>query len=98
MRLSAWNNAFYDALQARKLDEFWRQVGVFGLLAAAYIAIAVVRLVMQQRLVMRWRTSLTDQLLGAWLAPGNRVEVLMNGDGTMRRRLWPTAIGPRSDQ
>ena len=34
----------------------------------------------------------------AWLAPGNRVEVLMNGDGTMRRRLWPTAIGPRSDQ
>ncbi len=70
VRLSAWNNAFYDALQARKLDEFWRQVGVFGLLAAAYIAIAVVRLVMQQRLVMRWRTSLTDQLLGAWLAPG----------------------------
>ena len=70
VRLSEWNNAFYDALQARKLDEFWRQVGVFGLLAAAYIAVAVVRLVMQQRLVMRWRTSLTDQLLGAWLAPG----------------------------
>ena len=70
VRFSAWNNAFYDALQGRQLNEFWHQIAVFGLLAATYIVIAVVRLVMQQRLVMHWRTSLTDQLLGLWLQPG----------------------------
>jgi len=70
VRLSAWNAAFYDALQAHRVDAFWRQLAVFGALAAFYIAVAVARLVVQQRLVMRWRAALTDSLLGRWLAPG----------------------------
>lgn len=70
VRFSEWNNTFYDALQARDLAVFWRQLGVFGLLAAAFIVLAVVRQVVQQRLVMHWRTGLTEQLLGRWLSPG----------------------------
>lgn len=70
VRLSAWNAAFYDALQQRRLDVFWRQLAVFGALAALYIAVAVARLVVQQRLVMRWRAALTDALLVRWLQPG----------------------------
>jgi putative ATP-binding cassette transporter len=70
VRFSAWNNAFYDALQARDLQVFWRQLGIFGLLATAYIVLAVVRLVAQQRLVIRWRQGMTEHLLAHWLRPG----------------------------
>jgi vitamin B12/bleomycin/antimicrobial peptide transport system ATP-binding/permease protein len=70
VRFSAWNNAFYDALQARELTAFWRQLGVFALLATAYIVLAVLRLVTQQRLVMRWRQGMTEALLSQWLRPG----------------------------
>ena len=70
VRFSAWNNAFYDALQARDLNVFWHQLGLFALLAAAYIALAVVRQVAQQRLVMRWRLGMTEHLLARWLRPG----------------------------
>jgi putative ATP-binding cassette transporter len=70
VRFSAWNNAFYDALQARDLAAFWRQVAWFGVLAAGYIVLAVVRLVVQQRLTMHWRQRLTERLLAAWLRPG----------------------------
>lgn len=70
VRFSAWNNSFYDALQARDLKVFWRQLGTFGALAAGYIVLAVMRLVTQQRLVMRWRLGMTEQLLAHWLRPG----------------------------
>jgi putative ATP-binding cassette transporter len=70
VRFSAWNNAFYDALQARQLPAFWHQIGIFGGLAAAYIGLAVVRLVVQQRLIIRWRQGMTEDLLAQWLRPG----------------------------
>jgi len=70
VRFSAWNNAFYDALQAHDLAAFWHQLGIFGLLAAGYIALAVMRLVVQQQLVMRWRHGMTEHMLADWLRPG----------------------------
>lgn len=70
VRFSAWNSAFYDALQAHDLRAFWQQLGLFCALAAAYIVLAVVRLVAQQRLVMRWRQGMTEHLLAGWLQPG----------------------------
>jgi putative ATP-binding cassette transporter len=70
VRFNAWNSAFYDALQAHDLQAFWRQLAIFGLLACGYIVLAVVRLVTQQRLVIRWRQSMTEQMLAEWLRPG----------------------------
>jgi vitamin B12/bleomycin/antimicrobial peptide transport system ATP-binding/permease protein len=75
VRFSAWNNAFYDALQAHDLPVFWRQIGVFGGLAAAYIVMAVVRMVVQQRLIMRWRQGMTEHMLGHWLRAGTPYRV-----------------------
>jgi putative ATP-binding cassette transporter len=70
VRLSTWNSDFYDALQNREMDAFWRQLGVFALLAAAFIVIAVYRLYLQQRLQMRWRVWLSTRLMAQWLRPG----------------------------
>ena len=82
VRFSAWSNAFYDALQARDLNVFWHQLGLFGLLAAAYIVLAVVRQVAQQRLVMRWRLGMTEHLLARWLRPGTPYRMGTSPRGT----------------
>jgi putative ATP-binding cassette transporter len=67
VRLNEWNNAFYNALQ--KLDgvEFFRQLGIFCVLAALFIVMAVYALYLSQMLQIRWRCWLTRRYLGAWL-------------------------------
>ena len=39
--LNDWNRVFYDALQNRDADVFWQQLQVFGMLATAFIVVAV---------------------------------------------------------
>jgi putative ATP-binding cassette transporter len=70
VQFSNWNNSFYNTLQNHDLPGFWRQLGVFGLLATVFIAVAVYRQYLQQLLFMRWRTWLTQDLQGRWLQPG----------------------------
>ena len=65
--LNAWNRAFYDALQDRDAAAFTHQLGRFCGLAAAFVAAAVYRQYLTQRLEMRWRRWLTDRFLGIWL-------------------------------
>jgi putative ATP-binding cassette transporter len=68
VRINEWNNAFYNALQKLDGGEFFRQLGVFCLLAALFIVMAVYALYLSQMLQVRWRRWLTRRYLGAWLA------------------------------
>ena len=68
VRLNEWNNAFYNALQKLDGSEFFRQLGVFCLLAALFIVMAVYALYLSQMLQIRWRRWLTRRYLGTWLA------------------------------
>lgn len=70
VQLNDWNRLFYDALQNRQVDVFWEQLGRFCYLAAAYIVIAVYKFYLTQLLELRWRTWMTTDLLGRWLAQG----------------------------
>jgi putative ATP-binding cassette transporter len=65
--LNSWNNEFYNAIQDKKLDDFYRLLGKFTLLAFAYIVAAVYRVYLQQMLQIEWRTWLNERYLGAWL-------------------------------
>lgn len=69
VRFSAWNS-FYNTLQNHDLSGFWQQLGVFGVLAAVFIVVAVYRQYLQQLLFMHWRSWLTERLSRAWLQPG----------------------------
>ena len=75
VQFSNWNNSFYNTLQNHDLPGFWRQLGVFGLLATLFIAVAVYRQYLQQLLFMRWRTWLTRDLQGRWLQPGTAYRI-----------------------
>ena len=68
VRINEWNSAFYNALQALDRAGFFHQLGIFCILAAAYIAMAVYALYLNQMLQIRWRRWLTQRYLRAWLA------------------------------
>jgi vitamin B12/bleomycin/antimicrobial peptide transport system ATP-binding/permease protein len=65
--LNLWRAAFYNAIQNKDLPAFWRQLGIFGGLAAAFIAAAVYQLYLNQMLQIRWRRWLTEHSLDRWL-------------------------------
>ncbi len=68
VRINSWNNAFYNALQTFNAGEFFRQLGIFCVLAGFAIVMAVYALYLNQMLQIRWRRWLTNRYLGAWLA------------------------------
>ncbi|HEY6821436.1 MAG TPA: ABC transporter ATP-binding protein/permease [Burkholderiales bacterium] len=67
VKLNAWNNDFYNAIQEKRLDDFYALLWQFTLLAFAYIGVAVYRLYLQQMLQIEWRTWLNERFLGDWL-------------------------------
>jgi putative ATP-binding cassette transporter len=67
VQLNNWNNDFYNAIQERKLDDFYRLLGRFTLLAFASIVVAVYKIYLQQMLQIEWRTWLNERYLEDWL-------------------------------
>ena len=66
--INEWNRVFYDALQNKDADVFWRELGRFTYLAFGFIVIAVYRFYLTQLLEVRWRTWMTGHYLDRWLA------------------------------
>ena len=66
VQFNEWNRVFYDALQNRDESVFWEQLKVFGMLAAAFIVVAVYRFYLTQLLKIRWRAWMTKDFLNRW--------------------------------
>ena len=75
-----WNNVFYNALQERNFDVFTYQIGYFCVLAAAYIALKVYQLYLNQWLQIRWRRFMTERYLGGWLHDARHYQMQLLGD------------------
>jgi putative ATP-binding cassette transporter len=78
--LNQWNNSFYNALQERNWDAFVTQIMIFCGLAAAYIALAVYQLYLNQWLQIRWRRWMTKVYLDHWLEGSNHYRMQLLGD------------------
>jgi putative ATP-binding cassette transporter len=65
--LNEWNRVFYDALQNKDQEVFWRELGRFTYLAFGFIIIAVYRFYLTQLLEMRWRAWMTGHYMDRWL-------------------------------
>ena len=78
--LNQWNNRFYTALQDKSWDAFVREMGIFCILAFAYIGLAVYQLYLNQWLQIRWRKWLTERYLGQWLHRANHYRMQLQGD------------------
>ena len=67
VQFNYWNRDFYNTFESRDQAEFFRQLGMFALLALIWIITAVYRIYFLQMLQIEWRTWLTDRFLGDWL-------------------------------
>ena len=67
-------------MQNKDWDIFIWQLGVFSLLAAAFIVSAVYQLYLQQWLQIRWRRWLTSRYVSRWLGDGTHYRMRLKGD------------------
>ncbi len=67
VKFNYWNRDFYNTFESRDQAEFFRQLGMFGLLALIWIVTRVYRLYFLQMLQIEWRAWLTDRFLGDWM-------------------------------
>ena len=82
VRINQWNNAFYNALQEFDAPEFFRQLGIFCILATASIVMSVYAFYFQQMLQIRWRRWLTGRYLARWLAERTYFRMQLSGRST----------------
>ncbi|WP_428567234.1 MAG: ABC transporter ATP-binding protein/permease [Solidesulfovibrio sp. DCME] len=66
-----WNNLFYNSLQEKDVDAFFRLLGKFSFLAALFIIVAVYQIYLRQMLQIRWRRWLTERYVARWLDAHN---------------------------
>jgi len=68
VRFNVWNRDFFNTLEERRARAFFFQMGVFGLLASASMAVSIYQVYVKQLLQLAWREWLTRRLIGRWLA------------------------------
>src|SRR3954466_10669240 len=67
VQFNNWNRDFYNTFEQKDQAEFFRQLGLFGVLALTWIVMAVYRLYFQQMLLIEWRTWLTEHFMSDWM-------------------------------
>jgi putative ATP-binding cassette transporter len=82
VQFNSWNRDFYNTFENKDQDEFFRQLGLFGVLAVTYIVIAVYRLYFQQMLLIEWRTWLTERFLADWMKDQAHYRMALLDKGT----------------
>jgi vitamin B12/bleomycin/antimicrobial peptide transport system ATP-binding/permease protein len=78
--INQWNARFFNSLQDRNWDSFVSELQIFSLLAAAYIALAVYQLYLNQWLQIRWRTWMTRSYVERWLNKSTHYKMQLLGD------------------
>lgn len=80
VRLSFFSRDLFNALQNKDAAAFWYQLyGVFTPLAAVWIAIAIVEILVQYNLHIRWRTWLNRVYVTRWLGDGTHYRMQLAG-------------------
>jgi putative ATP-binding cassette transporter len=82
VRLNYWRNDFINTLQNYDESGFFYQIGLFTLLATAYILMLIYGLYFQQMLTIRWRQWMTNVYLREWLAGKTYYRLQLTGDST----------------
>ncbi|MPZ33656.1 MAG: ATP-binding cassette domain-containing protein [Rhodospirillales bacterium] len=82
-----WNRRFYDSLQNKDEAAFWREIKLFGFIAAGFIAVYVARAIVSPYLRLRWRRWLTRRYLAHWLDGRGyyRIELRRTADNADQR-------------
>jgi vitamin B12/bleomycin/antimicrobial peptide transport system ATP-binding/permease protein len=89
VQFNYWNRDFYNTFETKDQPEFFRQLGMFSLLALIYIVMAVYRFYFLQMLQIEWRTWLTDYFMRDWMTDQAyyRMQLLDRGTDNPDQRI-----------
>ncbi|STZ76719.1 ABC transporter ATP-binding protein/permease [Bergeriella denitrificans] len=67
VRINEWSKSFYDTLEAFQADKLYVLIQEYLVYVAVFVVAAVYRGWLRKLLIIRWRSHLTERLLGDWL-------------------------------
>ncbi|NOT13047.1 MAG: ABC transporter ATP-binding protein/permease [Methylococcaceae bacterium] len=73
--ITQWNAALFDALEQRSMTGVKAQIGVLILIFAASITITTTHLIVKRRLLIGWRTWLTEKVITKWMHEGRHYQI-----------------------
>jgi putative ATP-binding cassette transporter len=82
VRLNSWRNDFYNTLQNYDQAAFFSLLGLFAVLAGAFILLFVYGNYLQQMLQIRWRRWMTTVYLREWLGDKTYYRLQLTSDAT----------------
>jgi vitamin B12/bleomycin/antimicrobial peptide transport system ATP-binding/permease protein len=80
IRLNAWNQPFYDAIQRKDLDEFLRQLIVFAVIAGVLLCLNVAQTWLREKTKLKLREGLVRDLFDEWLEPRRAFRLASAGE------------------
>lgn len=80
VKLNAWNQPFYDAIERRNWDEFLHQLGIFFLLAAGLLVLNVAQTGANQLIRVRLRDLATRDLINNWMTERRATRISRAGE------------------
>jgi vitamin B12/bleomycin/antimicrobial peptide transport system ATP-binding/permease protein len=82
VRFNFWRNDFFNTFQNMDEAGFFKQLGIFAILAVLFITTGVYSTYLQQMLQIRWRRWLTRQYLHDWLEGKAYYRLQLTGSAT----------------
>ena len=79
--ITEWNAALFDYLEQRSMSGLIRQVELLGLIFVANIAITTLHLMIKRRLLIGWRTWLTEKVISKWMHKGRHYQLTFMSKG-----------------
>jgi putative ATP-binding cassette transporter len=80
VRLNAWNQPFYDAIERRDLPEFLDQLAVFFVIAGILLVLNVAQTGFNQLIRVRLRELATKDLIGCWMTKKRAARISRAGE------------------
>jgi vitamin B12/bleomycin/antimicrobial peptide transport system ATP-binding/permease protein len=75
--ITQWNAGLFDALEQRSLAGVKAQIGVLILIFAASITISTAHLIIKRRILIGWRTWLTEKVITKWMHNGRHYQITL---------------------
>ncbi len=80
VRLNAWNQPFYDAIERKDLPGFFHQLWIFFAIAAVLLILNVAQTGVTQMIALTLRDLATRDLIGIWMSDKRAARIAREGE------------------
>ncbi len=73
--VTEWSSGLFNALEQHSMSKLWTQIWLVVLIFAANMGVTFLHLNVKRRIMLDWRTWLTDRLIGQWMDDGHHYQI-----------------------